>query len=56
MMIIDYHKNLTPRAADPKRSLHSLSFVRLASFEAAVAFQLPLLHVSENFDTSSGVA
>ena len=39
MMIIGYRKNLTPRATEPKRSLRSLSFVRLAFLEAAVAFR-----------------
>jgi hypothetical protein len=42
-MIIDYHKNLTrtPRlgAAEPKRILRSLSFVRLIAFFAAVDFR-----------------
>jgi len=36
MMIIDYRKNLTPRAAEPMRSL---SFVHLTFFEATVAFR-----------------
>lgn len=39
MMIVDYCKNLTPGAAEPKRILRSLSFVRLTFFEAAVAFR-----------------
>ena len=39
MMIIDYRKNLTPRAAEPMCSLRSLSFVRLTFFEVTVAFR-----------------
>jgi hypothetical protein len=39
MMTIDYRKKLTPRAAESKRSLRFLNFVRLTSFEAAVAFR-----------------
>jgi hypothetical protein len=39
MMIIDYCKNLTPRAAEPMRTLRSLSFVSRTFFEAAVVFR-----------------
>ena len=45
-MIIDYCKNLTPRAAEPKHSLHSLSFVHLTFFEVAVAFRCPFAAAS----------